>query len=254
LVFTFSHYGETLPTLFEHRTILVNEPVVKFPLEVINLIKVNEAEIPSDYLHLFFINTSKSVPNWYEMPTVKLGVGKSYTMKNILYNCIDIILAKFQLSFHTAEQEHQKEIEYLTTEGNNMMKLLCETRVRIARSSELVKRFINNFVSVVNSVREEIEAERAINSSDFIEHKYIFIYCMLASATHVQENKSCIIGVFPAMSRQFTVMSNPSFYRVQAKSARHITVAICNETGRPYRFKPSVTPNYISLRFVTTAK
>lgn len=245
LTFTFSLQGESLPSLYQYRTIPLGDKLLKVPINLSEL--VFPSEIPSDFLHIFFSTDSSSV--WWPIINVKIQKGVQYTMTQLLYRFVETILAKTQLSFLSGDVEYNKEVEYLNNSENTIEDMIVEIRQRIARSSDLIKRFINKFVETVNSIRIQMEIDRGVDEADFIARKYLFIYCGLVTDTGLQESRSCILCVVPSEPRKFIFINNPNYLKVRDKKVRAVTIAILDERSRPFRFLPSIIPNYISLRF-----
>lgn len=245
LTYTFSLQGESLPSLYQYRTVPLGNKLLKVPVDLSEL--VFPSEIPSDFLHIFFSTDTNSV--WWPIINVKIQKGIKYTLTQLLYRFVETILAKTQLSFLSGDAEYNKEVEYLNNPDNTIEDMIIEFRQRIAKSSELIKRFINKFIGIVNSVRIQMEIDRGVDETDYIIRKYLFIYCGLVWDTGLQESRSCILCVVPSEPRNFIFINNPNYLKVRDKKVRAVTIAILDERSKPFRFRPSIIPNYISIRF-----
>lgn len=255
---------ESLNKLFADDLLAENEVVVKkeFSLEI-NKLPKDQGLVNSSY----FPPLSKETSNYsayFASSYVRLRCGQSYTLKGILFACIRKILEKLQMERLSVEAQRELYDElrksgttYNQDKNATDEEKLSNQRDYIARAikdqeqalNSLIHRFIENFVAVVETVRDVILASKKEIMKNRGE-SYVIIYSDACEESHIGNAKGKVLAVVQSeVGKTFYRYAELSYVPVEKTCLTSISFLLADLNGSPVFFAPSLNPTYIALKF-----
>lgn len=205
----------------------------------------NAEETPSAYLPPV---RSDKFQNYFQASSVTIALRRRYTLKQVLWTCIEKILTKTRMETFTKAPVANPLFAEL--KGQNPTVEAFEKKLQFItnHSRELIRRFIARFVSIVEKVRETVMIERSLKAVRY--EKYLIVYCDICADRLFAGTRAKILSVFDYdAKRDFSVkLSQLDYSRVDRAVVHTISILLLDEHGEQLNLQPSQVPTHVCLK------
>lgn len=236
----------TFPKIFANdvTSILHPDNTAEFPLEIHELMFEDPGRLtPSDYIPPEHFG---SFVHYWMNSYVRLSKKQAYTLKQILNACVVKIFNKTRVELQNFTDLYKVlDEEYKTIEEKE--EIIYNMR---NNSDHMIRRFIERFVSTVETIRNEILLERKITVQD--NENFIFVYADIVRESYLSNIKARILSVFPKSTDGESVHIKQDILNYEAVDRsiiNSISIIVSDEFGSLLNLAPSLSPTHIVLKF-----
>lgn len=248
---THSDISDSLPTSVK--------PTIYFNLNLDTLAAAGSEFTNSDFIPL--VNQS-AFTEYFNKSYVRLAPRTRYTLKQILYLCIEKILSKLrseglQLAKKGGDSTQQTPVEYPPNDfyskvlGKYDKKETFGNFIQLTaqRSNTLIRLFIERFVKTVLTLRDQIMKERSL--PPVRSEKFLLVYSDVVKEQFLADTKARVLGIFPFNSdKEFSMkLTQLDFNPVSKQVIHSISIALMDQDGNEINLRASTVPSFVSLKF-----
>lgn len=216
-----------------------------FKLDIIDLVTGIVSEAPSDYIPSV---RSAEFVEYFKNSSVTVALRRRYTLKQLLWTCIDKILSKTRMESYVKPPANNPlfgELKLKYPKKDDYEARLLFVR---SKSHTLMRRFIERFVSAVETTRLAIMTERSLQAARL--EKYLIVYCDICSDRLFSGTRAKILSLFDYdAKRDFSVkLSQLDYSRVDRAVVHTISILLMDEYGEQLNLQESMVPTHVCLK------
>lgn len=206
----------------------------------------------------FFVTALKNYPdNLYRVSLSSKGSNYLNTplrLHQILHLNIKHLLAHSRLTKNRDNVTIEGHSKYFNDNLNfyTSYRAMDKSRQKhLIQVNKLIHKYINRFVDVVKTVREEILQE----NNQKLENRlgsYLIFYADFLQPSYIAETQARVLYIAPfdrKNTHQIKEIDNVVFKRVEKAQIKQVSLSLKNEFGENFDFVPSFTPTFIHLIF-----